>query len=80
MFNAFEKEIKERYNKVKDTVFSPTVITSIYNSEIKKDDVPTAVYQKEAKTYPRVDTSYNFAGSVSEFIAMRKIIFTEFFK
>ena len=80
MFNAFEKEIKERYNKVKDTVFSPTVITSIYNSEVQKDGVPTAVYQKEAKTYPRVDTSYNFAGSVSEFIAMRKNIFTEFFK
>ncbi len=80
MFNAFEDEIEERYNDVKDSVFSTDVIVNTYESELQKDNVPVAVYEKEAETYPRVVTDYDFAGSVSEFIAMRKNIFTEFFK
>lgn len=77
MLESFYDEIKDRYNELKNTVFTPDNIFKKFKNHI--NEVPKSVYKKEKETYPVVDSETDLKQSITEFVAVRKNIFEVFF-
>ncbi|MBQ4156044.1 MAG: hypothetical protein IJD90_04495, partial [Clostridia bacterium] len=78
MFNCFYEEIKQRYNELKNTVFTAKNIQEKFDKHINK--VPKLVFEKEAQKYNVIDTTTDMKKFLNEFMASRKTILEEFFK
>lgn len=77
MLNCFYKEISERYNETKDTVFSAE---NIINEFKKYSGVSETVLEKEKETFKQVDSETEIADNINSFISSRRKLLGEFFK
>lgn len=77
MLNCFYDEIKERYNKLKDTAFSANNIKQKFKKHINA--VPQGVYDLEKEKYPLVDSTTNLDEFLEEFMNSRKTNLETFF-
>ena len=78
MMNNFYDEIKAKYMKLENTVFTSKNIYSKFKSHEKK--VPQIVYDKEKTKYEQVDTTTDLKQSLVDFVATRKNTLGVFFK
>lgn len=78
MLNCYYDEIKERYYKLKDTVFSAENICEKF--EKYKKIVPEAAYKAEAKLYKTINSDIDFENQITDFIKTRQEIFDNLFQ
>lgn len=77
MFGSFYKEISERYNETKDTVFSAE---NIINEFKKYSTLGEAVLNKEKESFKQVDSETDISDNINSFISSRRKLLGEFLK
>ena len=78
MLKCFYDEIKNRYNSLKNTVFTAENIYNKFKTHI--DEIPESVYEKEKELYVKVDSETDLKQSLTEFMAVRKNALGVFFE
>ena len=78
MINSFYPEIKDRYEKTKDTVFSPKNIISLFDKY--KAQVGDSVYEREKTAYKVVNSDIDLEKNITSFSKSRKKVLGKFFK
>lgn len=78
MITCFYPEIKDRYLKTKDTVFSSTNIISLFDKF--KAQVGEKVYKREKKAFKVVNSDVDLAENINSFTKSRKEVLGKFFK
>ena len=78
MLESFNKEIKQKYNKVKNSVFSVNNVTRLYDKF--KNQVPKSIYNAEKELYTPVDYNFNFKDEYTKFKKSRNTILDGYFK
>ena len=78
MINSFYPEIKDRYEKTKDTVFSPKNVISLFDKY--KSQVGDSVYEREKTAYKVVNSDIDLEKNITSFSKSRKKVLGKFFK
>ncbi len=78
MMTCFYDEIKDRYNKTKDTVFSADNILSLFKKY--KSEVKTSIYKREKTAYKVVNSDVDLDKNIKSFTASRKKVLGKYFK
>ena len=78
MLESFNKEIKQKYNEVKNSVFSVKNVTRLYDKF--KNQVPKSIYNAEKELYTPVDYNFNFKDEYTKFKKSRNTILDGYFK